>query len=176
MNIHELRIVAESEYSISHAFRLREKGRKLLQVQIDLILSLLGVSLIQSATLVVLGVPLSRLWMAMIPWILPFCWAEYRYVLRYIPKSAKLCDECHKPKCKKHLSQRSSTTRIICLRCEHIDVIREQNEAGFKRLGESLAGLRRDLRETRDYPQVKRGPSPDELNPPKTVRSWISER
>jgi len=146
MNIHELKPIMELEYSISRTFCLREKGRKLLQVQVDLILSLLGVSLIQSATLVVLGVPLSRLWTAMIPWVLPFCWAEYRYLIRYTPKSVKLCDECHKPKCKKHLSQRSSTTRIICLRCEHIDAIREQNNIGFKRLSVGLARLAEDLK------------------------------
>ena len=164
MNLHENKPVVELEYFISHTLALREKGKKLLQVQVDLVAALIGVSLIQSATLVVLGVSLTMLWQAMIPWILPFCWAEYRYVLRYIPKSAKLCDECHKPKCKPHLSERCSTTRTICLRCEHIDITREQNEAGFKRLSVGLANLAKDLEDRGDCPQAERGPSPDDLS------------
>ena len=112
-----LRPIKGLEEWIIRVFHLQKKGRKLLGVAFALIGGLVGVSLLQLATLFMCGLDPHLWFRAMIPWLLIFGWALWRFFIRYLFPSSFICDWCERLKCLKHQSEEFHGKAKVCREC-----------------------------------------------------------
>jgi len=106
------------KHYIAGKFDLEKKGQKLIDAGFALFGVTIGVSILQMATLLACGSQLHLWWKAMLPWFPIFCWASWRYLLRYLHTEAFVCDHCGRLKCLKVKSEKYFGKTKVCLRCE----------------------------------------------------------